>query len=229
MHVIPMTISEQEVNTVLPQSLIQLIPTIPCFVVENLRTARRFLKKVNRDIDIDALTFHEIDKHGANDYKTFLQSALEGNEIGLVSESGLPTVADPGAGLVAAAHENNIEVVVHSGPSSVILAIAGSGLNGQSFSFEGYLPKDEVKRKQTLQKLEDVSRRDNRAIALIETPYRNDHMLSTMMKSLQPTTRLCIAIDITGEHQSVVTKTIGQWSSSPRRIGKIPAVFVFQA
>ncbi len=224
-----MTISDQDVQTVLPAAALKLIPNITCFIVENLRTTRRFLKKVDRDIDIDTLTFHEINKHGNDNLKQFLQIALDGGEVGLVSESGLPTVADPGSHMVAAAHTHNIEVVVHSGPSSIILAIAGSGLNGQCFSFEGYLPKDESDRKKALAKLEERSKKENRTIALIETPYRNDHMLSTMIKCLQPSTKLCVAIDITGEQQSIVTKTIKDWSSAPKQIGKIPAVFVFQA
>lgn len=226
LYLIPNVIAEGALNTIPPQVL-SILPSINIFLAEDVRTARRFLSSLKIYDSIESLTFHVLDK----DTKDVgpIMSSIAQNNIGVISESGCPGVADPGARAVEYAHANNIRVVPLVGPSSLLMALMASGLNGQQFVFHGYLPIDPKQGSEQLRTMEKESRKKAQTQIFIETPYRNNQIFELLLKTLQNTTLLTVAIDITGKAESIRTQTIGQWQSSKQSWPKEPAVFLFLA
>lgn len=211
---------------VLPAHNIELISSVQYFVVEELRTARRFLKACNRAINIDALHFEVLNEHTAPEQiEAMLAPALQGHDIGIVSEAGCPAVADPGADLVALAHRHGIEVMPLVGPSSILLALMASGFNGQSFTFAGYLPVDAARRADKLHAMCAAARKGTTQI-FIETPYRNNRLIAELARTLPADMLMCVAADITGPAQSIVTMPARKWQNSPQNYDKRPAIFL---
>ncbi len=230
LYLIPNTLGDSPVEYNLPETNIGIIRELKYFIVENIRTARRFLKKVDKAIDIDSLTFFLIDKHTrADEYPSYLKPAFEGNSIGVLSEAGCPGIADPGADIVKIAHEKNLRVIPLIGPSSILLSLMASGMNGQNFAFLGYLP---VKKGETAKAIRDVEQRSahlEQTQIFIEAPYRNAKLLKDIIAYCKPQTRLCIACDITLETEYIVTKTIAEWKKKLPEINKRPTIFLIQA
>lgn len=205
----------------LPASALQTIRTLKDFAVENAKSARAFLGGIGmpvRELNLQVLN---------GDSTRLLVPLREGRPLGLLSEAGCPAIADPGAALVEAAHLEGFRVVPLVGPSSILLALMASGLEGQRFAFCGYLPRDAAERKRKIRELEDRSRRERETEIFIETPYRNEAMLAALVESCSPTTRLCLAADLTLPSESIVTRPIARWRRTP--IGRRPAVFVLLA
>ena len=228
LYLIPTPLGEGDPSEVLPAPVLALLPSLRCFVVEEVRSARRFLSAAGLKGRIGELEFHELNEHtSAAQVRTYLSLFHDGQSVGLISEAGLPAVADPGAQLVALCHEHGIEVVPLVGPSSLMLALMASGLNGQSFAFVGYIPAKTEERRSTLRSLEKRSAAGHQTQILIETPYRNDALLADMLQCLSGNTRLCIAANITCPDAFIRTKTVAQWKAAPPVIGKRPCVFVF--
>lgn len=212
---------------VLPQKNIELLRTVRYFVVEELRTARRFLKACDRSIDIDSLTFSVLNEHTpAGEVATMLAPALDGFDIGVISEAGCPAVADPGADLVAAAQRAGVEVVPLIGPSSILLGLMASGFNGQCFTFRGYLPVEGRARTEALRHMEREIRTRNCTQIFIETPYRNRRLLDELCAGLPGNMRLCIGLNITAHDQNIRTLTLAEWKKLNPELGKTPAIFL---
>lgn len=226
LYLIPSVIAEGANHTI-PPHVLAALPSIKVFLAENVRTARRFLSSLKIYDSIEELTFHVLDKD-TKDVSEFFKKADTEN-IGVISESGCPGVADPGARAVAYAHEHNIQVVPLVGPSSLLLALMASGLNGQQFIFHGYLPIDAKQASETLRTLEKESRKKSQTQIFIETPYRNNQVFDLLLKTLQKSTLLTVAIDITGKQESIRTLTIAKWQSNKVNWPKEPAVFLFLA
>lgn len=230
LYLIPTTLGENEPAEVLPRSVLNLIPSLRIFVVEELRTARRFLSKTGHRGHIDELEFHTLNEHTSAQEVSALTELFSRGDVGLLSEAGLPAVADPGALLVAACHRMGIDVVPLVGPSSLMLALMGSGLNGQSFAFRGYLPAKTDERRAALRSVEKQSASLHQSQIFIETPYRNDALFADMLAGLSDSTRLCIAADLTLESELIRTKTVAQWKKEKAfSIGKRPCVFIILA
>ncbi len=229
-YLIPNTLGDTSISSVIPSETQILLTQIKHFIVEDIRTTRRFLKKVNKSINIDELTFYELNKRTTPQQKSnYLNAAKKGEDIGIISEAGVPGVADPGADIVAAAHQQGIKVVPLVGPSSILLSLMASGMNGQSFAFHGYLPIKGDERTKTLKKLESISTRENQTQMFIETPYRNNHMLNDIVSTCSPKTKLCIACDITLETEYIKTKTIEKWKNNLPDIHKKPTIFLIHS
>ena len=228
LYLIPVTLGDTPIKQVLPDYNHDIIVNIKHFIVENIRSARRFLKQVEKAIDIDELTFYELNRH--TDRKIigeYLQPLAQGQSVGIISEAGCPAIADPGADVVAIAQARGIKVVPLVGPSSIIMSLMGSGFNGQSFAFNGYLPVDVPGRIKALKKLENKVYNEDQTQIFIETPYRNTKMMETMLQSLRPTTKICIAAGITTPQEFIVTKTVEKWKKSKMpEFEKIPCVFL---
>lgn len=215
---------------VLPQSVLDAISGIDCYVVEELRTARRFLSAAGRKGQIETLELHELNEHTSPQEVEAMASLFEGGRnVGLISEAGLPAVADPGSALVALCHRIGVKVVPMVGPSSLMMALMSSGLNGQSFAFRGYLPAKTPERRKELADLERLSAKLNQSQIFIETPYRNDSMLADICECLNPSTRVCVATNITAQDECIITKTVAQWRKEKKEIGKRPTVFILLA
>lgn len=230
LHLIPTPLGENNLNEVLPATVLELIPTLSCFVVEELRTARRFLSKAGLKGKIDGLTLLELNEHTKPEVvEGYVKLLLEGNNVGLISEAGLPAVADPGALLVKLAHNNGIRVVPYVGPSSLMMALMASGLNGQCFAFTGYLPVKSDERRSKIKLIEKVSAQLSQTQIIIETPYRNDSFMADILATCSPKTRVCVAADITLPTQTIVTKSVAGWKKEPITIGKRPCVFLILA
>lgn len=211
-YLIPCTLGETPIEQVLPPYNREVILGLRHFIVENVRTARRFLKKVDASIDIDQLTFFELNQHtDRSKLDTYLEPIRQKQSMGIISEAGCPAVADPGADVVALAMKKKIKVVPLVGPSSIILSVMGSGFNGQSFAFHGYLPIDESKRVARLKQLENRSYAENQTQLFIETPYRNVKLLNTLISTLRPQTRICLASNITCEDELFRTLSVAEW------------------
>lgn len=226
-YLFPSLLAPVEPAEVLPQRNIALISTIRYFVVEELRTARRFLKACVRSIDIDSLHFEVLNEHTAPEaVEAMLAPALEGHDIGVVSEAGCPAVADPGADLVACAQRHGVEVVPLVGPSSILMALMASGFNGQSFAFAGYLPIDASRRAATLRQMERDIRTRSQTQIFIETPYRNNRLVAELASTLPGTLMLCVGVDITGPTQSIVTMPLSRWKTAKYDYAKRPAIFL---
>ena len=227
LYLIPITLGESELESVIPVSHREIILSISHFIVENVRTARRFLKKVDREIDIDSLHFYELNKHtDKNQLHSYLEPIKQGNPIGIMSEAGCPGVADPGADVVRIAHEKNIKVVPLVGPSSILLAMMASGMNGQNFAFNGYLPIKKNEKVQQIHLLEKRIYTENQSQLFIEAPYRNLQLFDDLVQNCQPHTKLCIACDLTLETEFIKTQSIEAWKKSKPDIQKRPAIFV---
>lgn len=222
----PSLLAPTDPRQVLPTHNIDLIRTVRFFVVEELRTARRFLKSCDRSIDIDSLHFDVLNEHtGADAVAAMLQPALDGHDIGVVSEAGCPAVADPGADLVALAQKKGIEVVPLVGPSSILMSLMASGFNGQHFTFLGYLPVDGRRRAAAIFDIAARARRRHTQI-FIETPYRNNRLLADLAAALPADMLLCVGADITAPEQTVVTLPAAKWRSRTYDYNKRPAIFL---
>ncbi len=227
LYLIPVTLGETPIDQVLPAHNATIIKNIRHFIVENIRTARRFLKKVDASIQIDELTFYELNKHtSAEQVSTYLTPLKKGESVGVISEAGCPAIADPGADVVAIAQRENLRVVPLVGPSSILLSVMGSGFNGQSFAFNGYLPIDASERARKIKQLEGRVYSEHQTQLFIETPYRNNKMLEDLIKHCKPQTKLCIASNITCEDESIITRSLQHWSKSKQDLPKVPAIFL---
>ncbi len=227
LYLIPTTLGENEPLEVLPLSVKKVIEELDYFIVENQKTARRFIKRITPKKSQPSLVLKSIDKYAdALEVRTYLDVCDEGISIGLLSEAGVPAIADPGAEVVKLAHEKHIQVVPLVGPSSIILAMMASGMNGQSFTFNGYLPIDSSERKRTIKQLEKVSFEKNQSQIFIETPYRNEKMLADLKSTLSPKTDLCIATDITLSSEYIKTLTIERWKKEHPDLHKRPTIFI---
>jgi 16S rRNA (cytidine1402-2'-O)-methyltransferase len=240
LHLIPVPLSEladADPSRSLTPDLLNLTRELRHFVVENAKSARAFLKTVQMPVPIAELSIQELPGRGkmgkseakTSDWDELLQPIADGHAIGLLSEAGCPAVADPGSELVYRAHQRNITVLPHIGPSSLLLALMGSGLGGQRFAFHGYLPQDETGRKQALARLEDESRRHGQTQIVIETPYRNRAFFESLVNGLKPETQICVAADLTMPSQLILTKSAQAWKKSGTPpLDKRPAVFLFK-
>lgn len=228
LYLIPCNLSESTLSNVLPNYVLKdIIPQLSIFMVENLRTARRFLKKVDKFINIDELTFCEIGKNtNSVEVVRFFEKYCEISDIGVLSEAGCPGVADPGAGVVALAHRKAMQVVPLIGPSSLLLSLMASGFNGQSFTFHGYLPVQKGERAKVLKQFEVQVRRYKQTQIFIETPFRNKQLLEAILEHCHNDTQLCIACNITAADELIRTQTIRQWKKQLPNLHKKPTVFL---
>lgn len=227
LYLIPVPLSDGELNGVLPARNIEIVREIKHFIVENVRSARRFLKKCDRNIDIDTLTFYELNRHTKpEDISGFLVPLEQGNPMGVISEAGCPAIADPGADVVAIAQRKSLRVVPLVGPSSILMSVMGSGFNGQSFAFLGYLPIDASARAKKFKDMEYNIRVNDQTQVFIETPYRNNKLIAEMSKTLPKHLKLCVASDITGAQESIITRGVAEWSRVKYDYDKIPTIFL---
>ena len=230
LYLIPTQLSDVALDRVLPAHNIEVVRGISHFVVESLRSARRFLKKCDREIDIDSLTMNELNEHTDLKDTAALEALLDpigrGEAVGVISDAGCPAVADPGADLVAIAQRRGYKVFPLVGPSSILMSLMASGFNGQSFAFEGYLPVDAQKRQARLKEMTRRIERERQTQIFIEAPYRNNQLIADLAGHLPTTMRLCVASDITGEGQSIITRTIGQWRQAQYDYHKVPTIFL---
>lgn len=227
LYLFPVGLSENSPLEVLPQANVELLRQVKYFAVENLRSARRFLKSVDRNIDINAIEFSELSEHTApGDIPAMLAPIGRGEAVGVISEAGCPAVADPGADLVAEAQRRGIKVIPLVGPSSILLALMGSGFNGQRFCFEGYLPIDEGARMKRLHELQQRIVKDRQTQIFIETPYRNNKLIAELCAKLPAQMLLCVAADITGPGESIKTLPLAQWKKQKYDYNKIPTIFL---
>ena len=227
LYLLPVNISQAPLADVMPAANLEVARTVRHFIVENVRTARRFLKAVDREIDIDSLTFTELSEHTpAEAVPAMLEPLERGESIAVMSEAGCPAVADPGALAVAEAQRRGMCVVPLVGPSSILLALMGSGFNGQSFAFLGYLPFEAEKRSQALRDMQrDIARRRQTQI-FIETPYRNNRLIAELTRKLPPDMLLCVACDLTGPAESIITRPLRRWASAKYDYDRRPAIFL---
>lgn len=228
LYLIPVPVGDTPLDRVLPSANRDVIVGIRHFIVENVRSARRFLKKTDASIDIDSLTFSELNRHTSPDeVASFLAPLEAGESIGVISEAGCPAVADPGADVVAIAQRKGFRVVPLVGPCSMILAVMASGFNGQSFAFHGYLPIEGDARTRRLKMLESRAYSEDQTQLFIETPYRNLRMLADILATCRPATRLCVAAGLTCDNEFAVTRTIAEWKHAPQPpIDKVPCIFL---
>lgn len=228
LYLIPCALGDaSELQWVLPAKVFSITKELKVFIVEELRTARRFLKKVDKAIDIDSLSFLEYNEHSVKaDVSQYMNPLLQGNNVGLISEAGLPCLADPGQEIVREAHSHNIEVMPLTGPSSIILALIASGGNGQNFAFNGYLPVERNERNKKIRQLESISMQNGQTQIFIETPYRNNQLLDAIIENCHAETMLNIAVDITLPAQQIICKPIKLWKKKKIDLNKRPAVFV---
>ena len=226
-YLFPVPMGDTPVSHVLPQLNIELVAGVKHFVVENIRSARRFLKACDRTINIDSLSFVELNEHTpAEAVEAMLSPALAGHDIGVISEAGCPAVADPGADLVAVAQRKGIEVVPLVGPSSIIMSLMASGFNGQSFAFCGYLPIDDARRTRALKEMERRIRNERQTQIFIETPYRNHRLIEDLCRRLPGDILLCVASDISGPRQNIITRRLSEWKKATYSYEKIPTIFL---
>ncbi len=227
LYLFPVPMGDSPITEVLPSYNVELIRNIKYFIVENLRSARRFLKQCDRSIDIDSLTFYTLNEHTeASAVPEMLAPMEAGNDIGIISEAGCPAIADPGADAVAIAQRRGYTVVPLVGPSSILLSLMASGFNGQSFAFNGYLPIDAATRTAKLKELERRIIRERQTQIFIETPYRNNKLIAELCRSLPGNMLLCVASDITCSRQNITTKPLSQWAKTTYNYDKIPTIFL---
>lgn len=227
LYLIPNTLGQSNIDNVLPSYNISVAKNLRHFIVENVRSARRFLKMLDRDIVIGDLSFYELNRHTPPDrIAELLLPIYEGHSMGIISEAGCPAIADPGADVVAIAQRKNIRVVPLVGASSIILSLMASGFNGQSFAFVGYLPIDKKARIQRLKQLESRASSERQTQIFIETPYRNNQLVQDMVATLKPNTLLCIASELTTDTESVKTLPIAEWAKQQIDIKKRNTIFL---
>lgn len=227
LYLIPTTLGDTSIERVLPPDLTGMISAITVFIVENIRTARRFLKKVNPAIVIDDLSFFELNQHtDKKEISRFLEPIKNGLDVGIISEAGCPAIADPGAEVVKIAHSKNIQVVPLVGPSSILLALMASGMSGQNFAFNGYLPIKNPEKSVQIKMLEKRMQTEGQTQIFIETPYRNAQLLDDLLRNCDPQTTLCIAVDITLDTEFILSKPVSYWKTNIPDIQKRPAIFM---
>jgi 16S rRNA (cytidine1402-2'-O)-methyltransferase len=227
-YLIPVTLGGNDPRQVIPDQVLTITKSLRYFVVENIRSARRYLRLIDKTFPIDESHFEELNEHtGETEISSLLEPVIKGNDLGLMSEAGLPGIADPGTNLISEAHKRNIRVIPQAGPSSILMALVASGLNGQNFAFNGYLP---VKQAILDSKLTDLERRSKSGEAQIfmETPYRSQKLLESIVRVCNGNTRLCIAADITLPSEFIETKAISAWKSAIPVIEDKPVVFILQ-
>ena len=230
LFLIPNAISDSAIESVVAPQLRESLPDIKVFLAEDIRTARRFLSRLKVFPSIEELKFSVLNKDTREqDLSALMVPLMEGQNVGVISESGCPGIADPGALAAQYAHQHNVQVVPLVGPSSILMGLMASGLNGQNFAFNGYLPIDKQEMAKLIRAFEVESRKKNQTQIFIETPYRNNQTLQQLLSSLSPPTRLTIALDITGSQEMIRTRKVIEWSSSVPVLPKSPAVFLFLA
>ena len=230
LYLIPSPLGENDPTEVIPMPVLEALRNFNTFVVEEVRTARRYLSRAGLKGKIGDLKFFELNEHtDAATIEGYLKLFENGNDVALISEAGLPAVADPGAQLVALAHSHDIEVVPAVGPSSLMLALMASGLNGQSFAFCGYIPAKTDERRSRLRTLEKISGQLKQTQILIETPYRNDSLFADILSVCNPSTKVCVAVNITMPDAYIKTKKVAAWKKEGLVIGKRPCVFLILA
>jgi 16S rRNA (cytidine1402-2'-O)-methyltransferase len=230
LYLVPIPLGDCSSEFVIPGDVSRIISNLDHFIVENIRTARRYIRALDAQKNIDKITFFVLNKHTElKDIENFLKPATEGYNMGIISEAGVPAVADPGADVVSLAHEAGIKVVPLVGPSSIFLALMASGLNGQSFTFHGYLPIKDNARIQKLKAIEKESQKENKTQIFMETPYRNNKMFADILKSCRKNTRLCVASNVTLPEEFIKTKTIEKWKTEEINLHKKPTVFLLLA
>ena len=227
LYLIPVPLADEAASRSFTPYLVDTINSIKEYIVENEKTARRFLKEAGLKTPQSELLIHDYGKHAREDGTgDFFKGLQAGRDVGLMSEAGCPGIADPGAEIVEKAHRMNIKVVPLVGPSSILLALMASGFSGQSFTFHGYLPIDKILRAKKIKELENASERNDQTQIFIETPFRNNPMLEEILKTAHPKTRLCIACDLTAATELVQTKTIAEWQKKVPELHKRPAIFL---
>ena len=230
LYLIPSPLGDNDPAEVIPAPTLALLQGIRRYVVEEVRTARRYLSRAGLKGHISELEFHELNEHtGPEEVEAMASLFDDGQDVGLISEAGLPAVADPGAALVALCHRRGITVVPLVGPSSLMLALMASGLNGQSFAFCGYLPAKTDERRNAIKAIEKASQAHNQTQIVIETPYRNDSFFADLLQACKPSTRICVAADITLPDAFIRTRTASEWKKENLIIGKRPCVFLMLA
>lgn len=227
LYLIPTTLGDTEPLEVMPLSVKKVVEQLDYFIVENEKSARRFIKRITPTKSQPSLELMLLDKYSDDlETKNYLDICEKGISVGLLSEAGVPAVADPGANIVKLAHQKGIQVVPLVGPSSILMAIMASGMNGQSFAFNGYLPIDKSDRKKAIKDLEKLSKDKNQSQIFIETPYRNEKMLDDLRATLSPDTRVCVACDITLPSEYIKTYTVKEWKNVKPDLHKRPAIFI---
>ena len=224
---IPNLIGENNFQDSITKKIVQTIKKTNFYIVENIRSARRYIKKIVPEKSIEEITFFAYGKHNTfNIEEDFLQNILSGNDIGLISEAGVPAVADPGSKIVEYAHQYNIKVIPLVGASSILLALMSSGMNGQNFAFNGYLPIDKKDQIKKIKYLENISKKTYQTQIFMETPYRNNKLFKTLISVCNNNTKLCIATNITQDNESIITKDIREWKTMKINIDKQPSIFL---
>ena len=224
---IPNLIGDENFKNIITEKIIQTIRETNFFIVENIRSARRFIKRIVPEKSIDEITFFAYGKHNSfNIQEDFLQNILLGNDIGIISEAGVPAVADPGSKIVEYAHKFNIKVTPLVGASSILLALMSSGMNGQNFAFNGYLPIEKKEQIKKIKNLESICKKTNQTQIFMETPYRNNKLFNTIINTCNINTKLCIASNITQNNESIITKEIREWKTIKINIDKQPTIFL---
>jgi len=227
LYLIPTTLGDGDLDRVIPQPVQRIIRSLDTFIVEHPKTARLFLKQVGTAIPVQEIRMLTLDEHTKPAHLLdLLQPLLLGKDVGLMSEAGCPAVADPGANLVRLAHEKNVQVVPLVGPSSILLALMGSGLSGQCFAFHGYLPVEKEARRKRISELESESRNKRQTQIFIEAPYRNQQLLQAIVETCDKNTRLCVATDLTLTTEDIATRTVGEWRNNQPDINKRPSIFL---
>ncbi|HNQ68611.1 MAG TPA: SAM-dependent methyltransferase [Bacteroidales bacterium] len=227
LFLIPNLIGNTPTTDVLPLIVHNVVSSIKHFIVEDIRNARRFLKKLDSEILIDSLVFYELNKHTTQEeISTYLDVCIAGEDIALISEAGLPCIADPGNQIVMMAHKMNIRVIPFSGPSSIFMALMSSGLNGQNFAFNGYLSVESQLRIRQLKVLENKSLREKQSQIFMDTPYRNNKLFNEILLNLNPDTYLCVASNISCENEFIMTKKIAEWKKLNINLDKKPCIFI---
>lgn len=227
LYLVPNILSEGDWQNVLPAGIFTVVTNTRFFIVENIRTARRFLKQINHEINIDQITFFVLNKYTKPaELPGFLKPLQQNENIAVISEAGCPGIADPGAEVVKIAHQKGYKVIPLPGPSSIVLALMSSGLNGQFFAFNGYLPVRSNERIRAISNLEKQAIASGQTQIFIETPYRNNQLIADLLKTCAPSTLFCIAANLTGENEFIATKNIGQWKTKVPDLHKQPAIFL---
>lgn len=228
LYMIPVPLADNAMQSI-PVEVYTCCKKIKYFFVENIREARRFLKQIDKEINIDELMFSETNRNAELDINLLLQWLKEGKDIGVISDAGCPGIADPGAALAEAAQNIKARVIPLAGPSSILMALMASGLNGQSFAFSGYLPVKEPERSKKIKAIEILSNKEKQTQIFIETPYRNNVIFKDLLTHCHPNTKLCIGINISGTDEQIITKSIAEWAKIKFEIPKLPAIFLLLA
>ena len=226
LYLLPVWLGDEGGLELMPPANIAIAERVDNFFCEHEKTARRMLRRMSPTIDLNAIKLHRLDKDTSDTDIASMIAVLKENDGAIISEAGMPCIADPGARLVAKAHDAGITVVPLTGPSSLLLALAASGMNGQRFTFHGYLPRESAERKQTLKKLEQEAQRTGGAQLFIETPYRNDAMLADIIATCDGGTRVCVAVELEQPTGSVITRTVAGWRRNTPKLDKRPCVFI---